>query len=289
MNHTFDLAALRTIVTAARLGSFSRAADYLGRSQSAVSMQLKKLETQSGTALFVRDGKKLVPTEAGQLLLAYAEKILKLNDEAAALLETQATRSSVRLGLPQDFAKTLLPDILSQFNALYPNVEVEAHIGRNYALCEEVQRAELDVALVFTPDIQPSNTVIAALEMAWVGTLIAPPTDQNSPVPLVAFNFPCEFRKCALSVLEKEKRLWRYTLTTPSLDGIWAALQAGLGVTLRTKYQTPDYLSQCHDLPEVPVMYVKQVAHNSLTPAAQTLSDVVAHVAQTHLSEWSVL
>ncbi len=288
MNHTFDLAALRTIVTAAKLGSFSRAADYLGRSQSAVSMQLKKLETQSGTILFIREGKKLVPTEAGQLLLAYAEKMLKLNDEAAALLKTQTTLSSVRLGLPQDFAKTLLPDILSQFNALYPNVEVEAHIGRNYALCEEVRRAELDVALVFTPVIPSSDTVIAALEMAWVGTLPSP-ADPNSPVPLVAFNFPCEFRKCALSVLEKEKRLWRYALTTPSLDGIWAALQAGLGVTLRTKYQTPDYLSQCHDLPKVPVMYVKQVAHNSLTPAAQTLSDVVAQVAQTHLSAWSVL
>lgn len=289
MSQIFDVAALRTIVTAARLGSFSRAADYLGRSQSALSMQLKKLERQAGTVLFVRDGKKLVPSEAGQMLLSYAEKILKLNDEAASLLEIQAGISTVRLGLPQDFARTLLPDILSQFNAIYPTVQVEAHIGRNYALCEDVHRGQLDVALVFTPQVQMQDCVIAGLEMTWVARQARDFMDIDEIVPLVAFNFPCEFRKCALAVLEKEKRRWRYALTTPSLDGVWAALQAGLGVTLRTRYQTPDDLLSCDGLPDVPVMYVKQVVHGSLTPAAQVLSDVVERVAHDHLAAWSVL
>src|SRR5579885_2177358 len=102
MKTTFDIAALRMIVTGVELGSFARAADRLGRSQSAVSMQLKKLEEQTGKTLFRRSGRGLVPTEAGDALLAYARRIIALNDEAAASLGAAVAAASVRMGLPQD-------------------------------------------------------------------------------------------------------------------------------------------------------------------------------------------
>src|SRR5882757_6877569 len=148
MRTTFDIAALRMIVAGAELGSFARAADRLGRSQSAVSMQLKKLEEQTGKALFRRSGRGLVPTEAGDALLAYARRIIALNDEAAASLGA-APAASVRLGLPQDFAEDVLPDVILRFAKKWPLMQVEAHIGRNYALWQDVESGRLDAAISF--------------------------------------------------------------------------------------------------------------------------------------------
>src|SRR5882724_2699573 len=136
MRTTFDIAALRMIVTGAELGSFARAAARLGRSQSAVSMQLKKLEEQTGKALFRRSGRGLVPTEAGDALLAYARRIIALNDEAAVSLGAAATAASVRIGLPQDFVEDVLPEVITLFARRHPKVHVEVRAGRNYDLEE---------------------------------------------------------------------------------------------------------------------------------------------------------
>ena len=105
MRPAFDMDALRTLVVGTELGSFARAASKLGRSQSAISMQLKKLEQQAGQPLLRRSGRGLVPTEAGDALLTYARRIVALNDEAAASLDATAAAASVRIGLPQDFVR----------------------------------------------------------------------------------------------------------------------------------------------------------------------------------------
>ncbi|NGX97741.1 MAG: LysR family transcriptional regulator, partial [Candidatus Afipia apatlaquensis] len=102
--------ALRTMVLGLELGSFARAASQLGRSQSAISMQLKKLEEQAGQSLFRRNGRGLVPTEAGDSLLMYARRIIALNDEAAASVGATTAAASVRMGLPQDFFEDVMPD-----------------------------------------------------------------------------------------------------------------------------------------------------------------------------------
>lgn len=289
MNVTFDLNALRTVVAGVRLGSFARAARHLGRSQSAISMQLKKLEEQAGVPLFVRDGNRLVPTQAGRTLLNYAERMVDLNDEAAASIGTQSTSASVKLGMPQDFADEILSDVLTLFSQEHPNVHVEAHIGRNYALAEEVRMAQLDVALVFAAEHSPEShaDLVAEMKMAWASSEVAPNVSEEEPVPLVAFNFPCEFRTQGIEALEREGRPWRCALTTPSLPGIWAAVSAGLGVTVRTEYHTPNkFLRAKHlaDLPKLPDVHVYHLAHPSLTPAAATLSHIVRSVAGEHLN-----
>ena len=144
MRPTFDMDALRTMV----VGSFARAAAQLGRSQSAVSMQLRKLEQQAGGPLFRRNGRFLAPTEAGDSLLAYARRIIALNDEAAASLGATVATASVRIGLPQDFVEDLIPEAIVRFARQRPGVHVEVRAGRNYAL-EEVRAGRLDVALGF--------------------------------------------------------------------------------------------------------------------------------------------
>src|SRR5215469_250837 len=116
MRPTFDMDALRTMVVGVELGSFSRAAAQLGRSQSAVSMQLKKLEQQADRRLFRRNGRGLVPTEAGDALLAYARRIIALNDEAASSVGATAMAASVRVGLPQEFVEDVIPGAIAQFS-----------------------------------------------------------------------------------------------------------------------------------------------------------------------------
>src|SRR5215207_4355710 len=120
MRPAFDMDALRTMVAGVELGSFARAAAKLGRSKSAVSMQLKKLEQQAGQPLLRRNGRGLVPTEAGDALLAYARRIVALNDEAAASLDATAAAATVRIGLPQDFVEDVLPDVMTRFSRQRP-------------------------------------------------------------------------------------------------------------------------------------------------------------------------
>lgn len=287
MSSTFDLNALRTVVAGAKLGSFARAAEHLGRSQSAVSMQLKKLEEQAGVPLFVRSGNRLVPTEAGETLLEYATRMVALNDEAVASLGNRSSGATVRLGMPQDFASEILPRVLKLFSDECPHVHVEAHIGRNFALAEEVRLGQLDVALVFVPERDHTDgAFIAELDMVWAGPASSGIIKDDMPVPLVSFNFPCEFRKHGVEALEAAGRSWRYALTTPSLAGIWAAISADMGVTVRTKYQTPGEFLDLRNfatLPELPRMFVRQVEHPDQTPAAAALSKVLKSVATAQL------
>ncbi len=142
MTTEFDLKALRAMTAGIELGGFVHAANRLNRSQSAVSMQLRKLEQQAGQPLFKRDGRGLVLTEAGQVLQGYARRLLALNDEAASALGASAATGTVRIGMPQDFVDTLLPKLLQRVRKVQPNIQVEIRAGRNYALAEEVEHGK---------------------------------------------------------------------------------------------------------------------------------------------------
>ncbi len=291
MNRTFDLTALRTIVTGEKLGSFARAAEHLGRSQSAVSMQIKKLEEQAGAQLFTRRGNKLVPTEAGQKLLEYAKQMIALNDEAAASISSKPNGATVQLGVPQDFANGILQKVLKRFSKEYSHVHVEAHIGRNYALADAVRAGQVDVALAFSSEQEPElGDCIAELDMIWAGSKNLSALDPKEPLPLVAFSYPCEFRKHSVDALEKSGMSWRSALTTPSLAGIWAALSADLGVTVRTRHQTPiEFLGvdKVLELPNLSSIYVHHMEHENLTPAAKRLSEILRDVTLQEFAQSS--
>jgi DNA-binding transcriptional LysR family regulator len=285
MRPTFDMDALRTMVLGTELGSFARAALRLGRSQSAVSMQLKKLEQQAGRPLFRRDGRGLVPTEAGDALLAYARRIVALNDEAAASLGATAAAASVRLGLPQDLFEDVMPEALTRFARRRPAVHVEVRAGRNYALEEEVRAGRLDVAVAFcAPGTQPQSTRIAALPMLWLGGKGATRPAPGAAVPLVLFDHPCLFRQAALRTLEEKGLPWRLALTTPSLPGVWAALRSGHGVTVRTAHRLPTRirdLGRALGLPRLPPIELGLLAADELSPAAAELRDILGDVVRT--------
>jgi DNA-binding transcriptional LysR family regulator len=284
MRATFDMDALRTMVVGIELGSFARAAAQLGRSQSAVSMQLKKLEEQAGQRLLRRNGRSLVPTEAGDALLAYARRIIALNDEAAASLGAQTAAASVRIGLPQDLFDDVIPDVIARFSRLRPGVHVEVRAGRNYSLEEELRSGRLDVAVALFPAGSDTHgTHLVTLPLLWLGAKAAAKSSGEEPIPLVLFDHPCLFRQTALQELERNGRRWRLSLTTPSLAGVWAALRAGYGISVRPAYPVPAGLRDVGPalgLPKLPAIELRIITANELSPAASDLREILQDVVR---------
>lgn len=279
MNPAFDIDALRAVVAGIELRSFARAAVELGRSQSAISMQLKKLEHQAGTPLFVRKGRGLVPTEAGEALAAYARRIIALNDEAARALGAAVTTETVRLGLPQDFFDDVMPATLSAFTGDHPDVHVEVRAGPNHALADEIRAGRLDGAIVFFPEgAGGEGERLCTLPMHWLMHEAFADGMARHRVPLVMFDHPCLFRQATLAALDRADRRWRVAVTTPSLPGIWGALRSKLGLAVRTGHGVPDDIvcaGDDLDLPELPAIELRMLGAQNATPAAQDLCEAL--------------
>lgn len=244
-----DLDILHTFVTGVDLGSFAQAADRLGRSTSAVSAQLKKLESQIGAPVLRKQGRGLVLTPRGEILLGYARRLLDLHDEAAGALGQPELAGVVRLGLQEDFGEQLLTTSLGRFARAHPQVRVEARIARNGELLRGIAQGQLDLALAWdiphgpTPAPSPSHQFLRNLPLCWVGPQGALPwRPEAGPLPLVAFDAPCLMRDMAIRALDQGGIPWRLAFVSPSLAGIWAAVQAGLGIALRTPMGLPPSL-----------------------------------------------
>jgi DNA-binding transcriptional LysR family regulator len=281
-----DMDVLRTLVAAQQLGAFNRAAKQVGRSQSAISQQIRKLEDRVGQSLFRKQGRGLVLTESGEIVLAYARRILDLNDEAVAALRGVAVNGVVRFGLPGDFAETWLPAALGRFRRAHPAVRVEATVDRNTSLRERLEKGQLDLAVLVSAEPFADAEVLATLPMVWVGTAATVQPD-GEPLPLALFEPPCAFRAAAIAALDKAGIPWRVAFTSPSLSGLWAAIDAGLGLTVRTTANVPDRLTVLDrgmKLPSLPAVHLcLSSAGRTLAPAAQRLKDVLLETFPAHL------
>ena len=287
----FDMDVLRSFVTGMDAGSFARAADRLGRSTSAVSSHLRKLEEQAGTPIFRKSGRGLALTEAGDAMLSYARRLLELNDEAAAAVRGVQVEGWVRLGVQEDFGDGLLPKVLARFRRAHPKVRIEAKVARNAELLESVARGKLDLALAWEAGLEsPRGEPLLHQEMCWIG-----PSDpalewpDEIEVPLVAFEMPCLFRTAATAALDAARVPWRVVFTSPSLSGLWAAAAAGIGVSVRTRMGLPPSLRVVapgeRGLPllgrSLPLSM--HVADSEPGPATARLADILR---QTVRAEW---
>jgi DNA-binding transcriptional LysR family regulator len=286
MRPVFDIDALRAIVVGSELGSFARAAIQLGRSQSAVSMQLKRLEEQAGHPLFQRNGRGLVPTEAGDALLAYARRIVELHDEAAAALGNAATTASIRMGLPQDFFDDVMPEAIELFSRKRPGIHVEVRAGRNHALEDDVNAGRLDLAIAyFQPGRGKPGILLSSLPMSWFGdaSFTRSSVQKRDRIPLVLFDHPCLFRQAALNALDNKGIPWRLALTTPSLPGIWGAVRLGHGITVRTARRIPARIRDVSSelaLPRLPSIELRMITRNDLSSAASELRAILESVVR---------
>jgi DNA-binding transcriptional LysR family regulator len=276
--HTnLDIDILRTVVAAQRLGGFNRAAEALGRSQSAVSQQVAKLEAQLGVPLFRKQGRSLAPTDAGEALLAYARRILDLNDETVSAVRGAALAGAVRIGLPGDLADPWLAAMLGRFKRAHPEVRIEAVVDRNRLLLERLDAGALDLVVALGSGARPDAQKIASVRRVWIGAADgAPVRGEGEPLPLAAFEAPCFFRAAGVEALDRAGVAWRIAFISASLHGLWAAVEAGLGVTLRTEVGLPPTLRVLDDLPPAPDLDVcLHDAGRPAQPATARLAEIV--------------
>jgi DNA-binding transcriptional LysR family regulator len=273
-----DIDVLRTLATAYQLGSFNRAAEQVGRSQSAISQQIHKLEERVGQQLFRKQGRGLALTEAGEVLLTYARRILDLNDEAVNAVTGFAIDGAVRFGMPGDFAETWLPAALGRFKRAHPTARVEATVERNTSLIERLNKGQIDLALVLGLENDVRGEVLANFPMAWIGSNNTT-LNGGEPVPLAVFEQPCFFRTAAIAALDAARIPWRIEFTSPSLAGLWAAVDAGLGIAVRTSVSAPAHLVNVGSrlrLPKLPSVELSlQSAGRTLAPASARLREIL--------------
>ena len=249
-----DMDVLRTLAVAMDLGGFGKAAERLGRSQSAVSLQMRRLEERVGRPLFRREGRGLGLTDAGDVVLGYARQILELNDQAVSAARGIAIGGSVRFGVPQDFGDSWLPGVLARFSRAHPSVLIEVRVDRANKLVERIAEGGLDLALMWGNPSVANTVTVQRLPMVWIG-LKGYAVPRGTPVPLALFESPCVFRQPGVEALERTHRPWRLAFTSPSLSGLWAATAAGLGVTVRTPLGLPSpltVLGKSSGLPKLP-------------------------------------
>jgi DNA-binding transcriptional LysR family regulator len=248
-----DLDTLRTLAAAADLGGYGQAAARLGRTPSAISLQMKRLQEDVGASLFRKEGRGVALTEAGEIVLRYGRRMLAMNDELLDTIRGASLAGHVRLGCSQDFAETVLPDVLSQFTKLYPLVQMEVRIEGNAALVEAVQKNQLDLALAVGQAEHPTAEILGELQLVWIaGQEFTSRLDQ--PLPLVLLGPQCAFRKEALQRLDHAKLPWRIAAVSPSLAGLWATAIGGLGITARSSLGLPAKLVWDREMFALPML-----------------------------------
>lgn len=226
-----DLDHLRSFVAAADTLNFSEAGLRVGRVQSAVSAQIKALELTIGQSLFDRGrGRRMVLTPEGEKLLAHANQMLRLNAAILSDLSQGKERKTFSIGTTETYALSILPRILSQFASSYPDVDLTVICGTSLELLALVEKRELDLAIVTEQSKAVGKTLICEDELVWV----ASPRMHIGPekaLPLAFMPAGCEFRKIALSSLDKLGRTWRMTVNSLSPTGVRAAICADLAIS----------------------------------------------------------
>lgn len=249
MTQDLSIQLLRGLIALREAGSLAGAAERLGRSESAVSLQMSRLESQTGLTLFNRDGRRLTLTVDGELLLGHARSIVQRVDAARADLNLALLGGATRLGIVQDFAGPFLVETLLLVSQQHPGLRVDVMVDRSTALLERLSAERLDVVLC----AQPAGSLTADFTepMAWFGQ----PRLCDEPVlPLAVVAAPCPFLDAATKALDDQGRAWRIAFETPSLDGVRAAVEAGLGIGCRTARFSGDLAvpDECASLPQLP-------------------------------------
>jgi DNA-binding transcriptional LysR family regulator len=220
---------LRSFVSIVDAGSMTRAAQQVCVTQSALSLQMKRLSEIVGGPLFERRKRGLLLTPAGEALLTYARGMLDLNDRAISCSRTAQLNDPLRIGMAQDFAIPLLTGTLVQFLARNPDFRLQLRVDKSSALNAQFDAGLLDVALVIGDPDDPD--VVKTAQMTWIGD---PDLAKNNEIPIAIMEAPCLFRDGAIQALETTGRPYRLVLETPSIAVLRAAVDSGLAVTCRT-------------------------------------------------------
>ncbi|PZQ16104.1 MAG: LysR family transcriptional regulator [Ancylobacter novellus] len=271
-----DLALLRTFVAVVDTGGVTPAGRAVGRTQSAVTHQLNRLEAQLGRAVFGQDRRRITLTADGEILLEYARAMLKLSEEAQARFAAPGVAGQVTLGTPDLYAAYLLPEVLSRFSQAYPEIEIQLHCRRSVHLHAELVRDRLDIAILTEqPDLH-GGEIVRREELVWVAARGARP-ELADPLPLAVLPAGSVYRQRALEALAGAGRRWAIRTVSDTIAGLQAAVLARLAVSVFPHCAVPPGMRRLGeedgmpDLPAIDLMLMRR-------PAG--VSDAAEHLAQ---------
>jgi len=270
-----DPELLRAFVSVAESRGFTAAARALNRTQSAVSLQIKRLEEQIGDGLFTRTSRSVELTGAGSALLPYARRILRLQDEAEAAVSALSGGKTLRVGISEEQAAFYLPGVVPSFAREHPDVRLEVVCDLSNRLVEHMQAGKLDLALAIRHEPTATGEVIGQERLVWVAGRDFPGEAPNT-LPLALNPTGCIFRAHAIAALARAQRPWSLVYMSASPTGMNLALEAGMAVSVKARRSVPAscrIVDQEFDLPALPPVDVElHRSATAVTEAADTFA-----------------
>jgi len=236
-----DPELLQSFVAIAESGSFTEAARRVHRTQSAVSMQIRRLEDLLGRPVFLRNGRSVALTQDGDLLLGHARRILRAHGEAIAAFDGSDLQGRVVIGTPDQYATAFLPGILARFAETHPRVHVEVACDISNTLRAQLADGTLDLALLTCSHGDEGGVVVLEEPLVWA-TSARHCAHERTPVPLALFHQGCVYRRSAVEAMAALERPYRIAYTSMSMAGIMAAVRAGLAVSALPRFSLVEQL-----------------------------------------------
>jgi DNA-binding transcriptional LysR family regulator len=278
----FDTQLLRSLIAIADTGSFVAASDHLNMTQPAMSQQMRKLENLVRQPLFRKEGRKLMLTSTGEILLAYARRIIELNDQIPEGLGFGHAAEVVHIGMPEHFSESLLPVLIGKAHANFPNVQLVIKIGRSRILAENLEEGRIQLALLVAEPGSPDEIASLAVPLCWLRSNSFELNNRTNGVPLVLFQSPCDFRNVATKALDAAGIPWKCTHEGEDLQTLRAAVKAKMGITalpILKDYADLDIFNADGFLPELPPLPVRLQRHPRWkSKNAAGITELVEHV-----------
>ncbi|MEQ8442102.1 MAG: LysR substrate-binding domain-containing protein [Alphaproteobacteria bacterium] len=275
MIRNLDTDLLRTFVAVVDQDGFAKAGNALGRSQSAVSMQMKRLEDVVGCALFRREGRRMRLTASGELLLGFARRIVRLNDQTLDVIRDSGVEGRVTLAVMGDYATHVLPGLLADFIDLNPNISIEVTTGMSAELITHLGE-KYDIVLATQPQGVGGGIILRTEQTRWAFS-DKHELPEASPVPLALLPPGNMFREWALKALGEAEVEWRAAFTSTSIATVEAAALAGIAVAVvKQGTATPGlrFLDRRHGLPDLPPSEIAlHIAPGARSKAVQSLAN----------------
>ena len=273
-----DTNAIKSVIATAEEGHFTRAANRVGKSQSALSLQIKKLETDLGVSLFDRTQKQVRLTPEGEVFLGYAQRILSLYREVISRLKEPDVDGEIRLGTPEDFATHYLPKVLESFRKLHPRVKLSVGCDLTLNLVSGFERGDYDIVLVKRdPGGVTGGLRVWREPLVWAA---AEGYDLEETLSLILSPQPCIYRARALAALDQAGRAWRISYSSQSLAGALAAVRAGLGVSVLPANMLPRGIVPLREA-TLPVLEDAEIALMQSDQLSKTGEILARHLVQS--------
>ncbi len=246
-----DLISLRALVAVVEEGSFTAAAKRVGRTQSAISLQIAKLEERLSVKLLERTSRSVAVTPAGETFVSYARRILELADEAALAVTSPDEASVLRVGFAEYLVPQHLHTLLARFRRAHPNCDLSLMLGSGAEMLRSMRGGDLD--LVFTGPEGDGGELLWEEPLVWAGSGKVPADSADAPIELVLMHAPCSYRQIAFDALTKAGTPWKLSIDANSVHAVQSAIRAGLGVSVLPVSAVLEGMTLCEGtLPALP-------------------------------------